>query len=107
VGGIRPEFSALFGSNKSIRAGENLFAWDSAPLTCHSILTVTVRSLRPRNKLKKQSTAISTVAGVRLFTAKQRLPSEHLECVVLPAHDGRKGDAESLISIGRVDGLGG
>jgi hypothetical protein len=47
------------------------------------------------------------VAGVRLFTAKQRLPSEHLECVVLPSHDGRKGDAESSISIGRVDGLGG
>jgi len=41
------------------------------------------------------------------FTAKQRLPSEHLECVVLPAHDGREGDAESSISIGRVDGLGG
>jgi hypothetical protein len=44
---------------------------------------------------------------VRLFTAKQRLSSEHLECVVLPAHDGRKDDVESLISIGRVDGLGG
>ncbi len=25
--GIRPEFGALYGPNKSIRAGENLFAW--------------------------------------------------------------------------------
>ena len=25
--GIRPEFGALFGPKKSIRAGENLFAW--------------------------------------------------------------------------------
>jgi hypothetical protein len=32
MGGIRPEFGALFGPNKSIRAGENLFAWDSALL---------------------------------------------------------------------------
>src|ERR1019366_9872447 len=31
VGGIRPQFGALFDSNKSIRAGENLFAWGSAP----------------------------------------------------------------------------
>jgi hypothetical protein len=29
-GGIQPEFGALFGSNKSTRAGENLFAFDSA-----------------------------------------------------------------------------
>ena len=28
--GIRPEFGALFGPTKSIRAGENLFARDSA-----------------------------------------------------------------------------
>ena len=28
-GGIRPEFGALFRPNKSIRAGENLFALDS------------------------------------------------------------------------------
>ena len=26
-GGIQPEFGALFGPNKRIRAGENLFAW--------------------------------------------------------------------------------
>jgi hypothetical protein len=32
LGGIRPEFGALFGPNKSIRAGENLFAWGSALL---------------------------------------------------------------------------
>jgi len=31
-GGIQPEFGALFGPNKSIRAGENLFALDSALL---------------------------------------------------------------------------
>jgi hypothetical protein len=30
--GIRPQFGALFGPTKSIRAGENLFAWDSALL---------------------------------------------------------------------------
>jgi hypothetical protein len=30
IGGIRPEFGASFGPNKSIRAGENLFAWNSA-----------------------------------------------------------------------------
>jgi hypothetical protein len=30
--GIRPEFGALFGPTKSIRAGENLFAWGSALL---------------------------------------------------------------------------
>jgi len=29
-GAIQPEFGALFGPNKSIRAGENLFASDSA-----------------------------------------------------------------------------
>src|ERR1019366_6123248 len=29
-GGIQPQFGALFGSNKSTRAGENLFAFDSA-----------------------------------------------------------------------------
>ena len=32
MGAIRPEFGALFGPTKSIRAGENLFAWDSALL---------------------------------------------------------------------------
>jgi len=31
-GGIQPEFGALFGPNKSIHAGENLFALDSALL---------------------------------------------------------------------------
>ena len=31
MGEIRPELGALFGPKKSIRAGENLFAWDSAP----------------------------------------------------------------------------
>jgi len=30
MGGIRPEVGALFDPNKSIRAGENLFAWNSA-----------------------------------------------------------------------------
>jgi hypothetical protein len=65
------------------------------------------RSGRQRDLRQSAGPAYPSVAGVRLFTAKQRLPSEHLECVVLPAHDGRKGDAESLISIGRVDGLGG
>ena len=30
--GIRPQFGALFGPKKSIRAGENLFAWHSALL---------------------------------------------------------------------------
>ena len=30
LGGIQPEFGALFSPNKSIRAGENLFAWGSA-----------------------------------------------------------------------------
>jgi len=30
MGGIRPEFGALIGPNKGIRAGENLFAKDSA-----------------------------------------------------------------------------
>jgi len=30
--GICREFGVLFGPNKSIRAGENLFAWDSALL---------------------------------------------------------------------------
>ena len=29
---IRPEFGALFGPNKSIGAGENIFALDSAPV---------------------------------------------------------------------------
>ena len=32
LGGIRPDIGALFGPNKSIRAGENLFAWNSALL---------------------------------------------------------------------------
>ena len=32
MGGIRLKFGALFGPIKSIRAGENLFAWDSALL---------------------------------------------------------------------------
>src|ERR1022692_4166981 len=32
IGGIRPELGAGFGLNKSICAGENLFALDSAPL---------------------------------------------------------------------------
>jgi hypothetical protein len=32
MGAIRPEFGALFGPKKSIRAGENLFAWDLALL---------------------------------------------------------------------------
>jgi hypothetical protein len=32
LGGIRPDIGALFGPNKSIRAGENLFAQGSAPL---------------------------------------------------------------------------
>ena len=32
LGGIRPEFGALFGPNKSIGTGENLFAWGSALL---------------------------------------------------------------------------
>jgi hypothetical protein len=32
MNGIRPEFGALFNPNKSIRAGENLFARGSAPL---------------------------------------------------------------------------
>ncbi len=31
-GGIQSDFGALFGSNKSIRAGEILFAWNSALL---------------------------------------------------------------------------
>src|ERR1035437_4078452 len=31
-GGTQPEFGALFGPNKSIHAGENLFALDSALL---------------------------------------------------------------------------
>ena len=30
MGGIQPQFGALFGPTKSLRAGENLFAWDSA-----------------------------------------------------------------------------
>jgi hypothetical protein len=30
MGGIRPEFGALIGPKKGIRAGENLFAKDSA-----------------------------------------------------------------------------
>ena len=30
LGGIRPEFGALFGPKKGIGAGENLFAWGSA-----------------------------------------------------------------------------
>ena len=30
MGEIRPEVGALFGPTKSVRAGENLFAWDSA-----------------------------------------------------------------------------
>jgi hypothetical protein len=29
MGGIRPEIRPRFSSNKSIRAGENLFAWNS------------------------------------------------------------------------------
>jgi hypothetical protein len=32
MGGIRPEFGALIGPKKGIRAGENLFAKDSALL---------------------------------------------------------------------------
>ena len=32
MGGIPPEFRALLGPTKSIRAGENLFALDSALL---------------------------------------------------------------------------
>jgi hypothetical protein len=32
MGGIQPQFGALFGPTKSIFAGENLFAWDSALL---------------------------------------------------------------------------
>jgi hypothetical protein len=32
MGGIRPEFGALFGSTKSLRAGENLCAWHSTLL---------------------------------------------------------------------------
>jgi hypothetical protein len=32
MGEIRPELGALFGPKKSIRAGENLFAWNSALL---------------------------------------------------------------------------
>ena len=32
MGGIQPQFGALFGPTKSICAGENLFAWDSALL---------------------------------------------------------------------------
>ena len=32
MGAIRPEFGALFGPTKRIRAGENLFASDSALL---------------------------------------------------------------------------
>ena len=32
LGGIRPEFGALFGPNKGIGAEENLFAWGSALL---------------------------------------------------------------------------
>jgi hypothetical protein len=31
MGRIRREFGALFGPKKSISAGENLFAWNSAP----------------------------------------------------------------------------
>ena len=30
MGAIRPEVGALFGPKKNIRAGENLFAWNSA-----------------------------------------------------------------------------
>jgi Protein of unknown function (DUF2924) len=30
MGGIRPKLGALFGPKKSIRAGENLFTWNSA-----------------------------------------------------------------------------
>jgi hypothetical protein len=32
MGGIQPQFGALFGPTKSICAGENLFAWNSALL---------------------------------------------------------------------------
>jgi hypothetical protein len=32
MGGIRPAFGVLFSPTKSIRAGEDLFAWNSALL---------------------------------------------------------------------------
>jgi hypothetical protein len=50
-GGIQPEFVALFGPNKSIRAGENLFALNSA---FWSFLVPFIREANLRNLLTGQ-----------------------------------------------------
>ena len=71
MGGIQPKFGALFGATKSICAGENLFAWDSALLRLSPIRFVrqvdggcltmwNVRKLRVRNP----SDCLALLAGI-------------------------------------------
>jgi len=55
MGGISPEFAALFGSKKSIRAGENVFARDSALLWISPVPFVRQDDARNLVKLAHQT----------------------------------------------------
>src|SRR5260370_29108152 len=61
LGGIRPEFGALFSPNKSICAGENLFAWGSALLRISPVPFV--RQVDARNPVRSN---MRRTLGVRI-----------------------------------------
>src|SRR5437868_13074094 len=67
-----PEFGALFGPTKSIRAGENLFAWDSAMLRLCPVRFVrqvegrcsATSNIRPKALGSNPSTCKALLAGI-------------------------------------------
>jgi hypothetical protein len=59
--GIAPGFGVLFGPTKSIRAGENLFAWDSALV--RSLRFASFATMRPPSR-RAPASSLSAPVGV-------------------------------------------
>jgi hypothetical protein len=70
LGGIRPEFGALFSPNKSIRAGENLFAWGLALLRISPVPFVRQADARNPVRSKHETNAWSSNLPPRRAVSK-------------------------------------